>query len=85
MLAIVLKVGVKFLLALYQKALTLPEKELYNYFLDHAVNLTKSEIGFFHFVGSDQKTIILTTWNEGALKTCTANYSVHYPVEQAGN
>lgn len=75
----------RFLLELYRKALTLPEKELYEYFLDHAVQVTGSKIGFFHRVTDDQKTIILTTWNEESLKTCTANYENHYPIEKAGN
>ncbi len=77
--------GGRFLLELYRKATSLPEKELYQYFLDHAVNVTKSKIGFFHFVSKDQKSIILTTWNREALRTCSANYSSHYPIEQAGN
>jgi PAS domain S-box-containing protein len=75
----------RFLLELYKKALTLPERELYDYFLDHAVRVTKSKIGFFHFVSNDQKTIILTTWNREALKNCTANYDSHYSIEKAGN
>ncbi|MGE5575017.1 MAG: GAF domain-containing protein [Ignavibacteria bacterium] len=74
-----------FLLELYRKALSLKEKELYEFFLDRAVNITRSKIGFFHFVGGDQKTIILTSWNKEALKNCTANYDTHYPIEQAGN
>ena len=75
----------KFLLDLYQKALLLSEKELNDYFLDHAVSLTGSTIGFFHFVSDDQKSIMLTAWNGEALKNCTANYSTHYPIELAGN
>jgi PAS domain S-box-containing protein len=75
----------KFLLDLYQKALQLSEKELNDYFLDNAVSLTESKIGFFHFVSEDQKSIILTAWNAKALKNCTANYNTHYPIEQAGN
>jgi PAS domain S-box-containing protein len=75
----------KFLLELYEKALHLPEKELYNYFIDHAVSLTKSKIGFFHFVSDDQKSIILTTWNKEALKNCTASYATNYSIDQAGN
>ena len=74
-----------FLLELYRKALTLNENELYEYFLDNAVKVTKSAIGFFHFVTEDQKTTILTTWNKEALKNCTANFNVHYPIEEAGN
>lgn len=74
-----------FLLELYRKALSLPDEELYTYFLDHAVNATNSAIGFFHFVSDDQKSIMLTTWNREALKTCSADYSTHYPIERAGN
>ena len=74
-----------FLLELYRKGLNLPEKELYDYFLDHAVRTTKSVVGFFHLVSDDQKSIILTSWNIEALKNCTANYATHYPIEQAGN
>ena len=75
----------KFLLELYQKALLLSEKELNDYFLNHAVSLTGSTIGFFHFVSDDQKSIMLTAWNGEALKNCRANYSEHYPIESAGN
>jgi len=74
-----------FLLELYRKGLNLPEKELYEYFLNHAVETTKSTIGFFHLVSDDQESIILTSWNRKALKNCTADYNTHYPVEQAGN
>jgi hypothetical protein len=63
----------------------LSEKELNDYFIDHAVNLTGSTIGFFHFISEDQKSIILTAWNGEALKNCMANYSTHYPIESAGN
>jgi PAS domain S-box-containing protein len=75
----------RFLLELYRKALTLSEKELYDYFLDNAVTLTKSKIGFFHFVSDDQKTVILTTWNKEALKNCTASYNAKNAIDQAGN
>ena len=74
-----------FFLELYRKASSLPEEKLYEYFLDHAVKITQSTIGFFHFVGSNQKTIILTTWNKEALKNCSASYATHYRIEQAGN
>ncbi|MGD0449504.1 MAG: GAF domain-containing protein [Candidatus Bathyarchaeia archaeon] len=61
------------------------EKELNDYFLDHAVSLTGSTIGFFHFVSDDQKSIMLTAWNGEARKNCVVNYDTHYPIEQAGN
>ena len=73
------------LLELYEKASLLTDKELYDYALDQAVRLTDSTIGFFHLVSDDQKSIILTTWNQEARKACTAPHETHYPVDQAGN
>jgi len=75
----------RFLLELYRKASSLAENDLYEYFLDHAVSITESKIGFFHIVGNDQRTITLKAWNKEALGMCRANYDAHYPIEQAGN
>jgi PAS domain S-box-containing protein/putative nucleotidyltransferase with HDIG domain len=75
----------KLLLDLYSRAIHLADKELYDYALEKAVSLTDSTIGFFHRVAEDQKTIILTTWNNEALKNCTTPYDTHYPLEKAGN
>ncbi len=73
------------LLELYLKAPQLTDKDLYEYVLEKTVNLTDSEIGFFHQVADDQNAIILTTWNSEALKNCTANYDIHYSIDKAGN
>jgi PAS domain S-box-containing protein len=75
----------QFLLELHQRAPQLTDRELYDHVLDQAVRLTRSEIGFFHLVAEDQRTIILTTWNREALRNCTAAYDTHYPVNEAGN
>lgn len=72
------------LLELYEKASHLADKELYAYALDQAVGLTGSTVGFFHQVSEDQRTIILTMWNDEALKTCTTSPRNHYPIESAG-
>ena len=73
------------LLELYLNAPQMSDKELYDYVLEKAVNLTDSSIGFFHKVAEDQKTIILTAWNNKALMNCTAVFDDHYPIDQAGN
>lgn len=73
------------LLQLYEKAPQLTDKELYDFVLDQAVSLTDSAIGFFHIISDDQKEIVLTTWNAGALKNCLTPSDNHYPVEMAGN
>jgi len=54
--------------------------------LDEAELLTESNIGFFHFMEADQRTLWLQNWSSNTLRSmCTAEgkYS-HYPVEQAG-
>ncbi|MGA1237253.1 MAG: GAF domain-containing protein, partial [Limisphaerales bacterium] len=61
------------------------DKELYDYVLDKAVELTESQIGFFHQVSEDEREIILTTWNATAMKNCTAVYDNHYTLRDAGN
>ncbi len=75
----------KLLLELYLKAPQLTDKELYDYVLEKIVSLTDSSVGFFHRVADDQKTIILTAWNNEALKNCTAAYDTHYSIDVAGN
>ncbi len=75
----------KLLLELYLVASHMTDKELYDYVLEKAVNLTDSAIGFFHQVADNSKTIILKTWNAEALKSCTTVYDNHYPLDQAGN
>ncbi len=54
--------------------------------LDEAEALTGSNIGFFHFMEADQKTLLLQTWSTNTLKNmCTAEGKLlHYPLAQAG-
>ncbi|MBL9135565.1 MAG: PAS domain S-box protein [Verrucomicrobiales bacterium] len=77
--------GTEFLLEIHQRAPLLSDRELYDYVLERAVQLTESTIGFFHQVSEDQRDILLTTWNQEALQNCTAAYETHYPVDVAGN
>lgn len=47
--------------------------ELLQKFLDEAETLTRSKIGFYHFVDVDQETLNLQTWSTNTLKNmCTA-------------
>ncbi|MCC7373384.1 MAG: PAS domain S-box protein [Verrucomicrobiales bacterium] len=79
------RLSTQFLLELHQRAPLMTDRELYDYVLDRAVQLTQSQIGFFHQVSDDEREIILTTWNKEALRTCTAAHETHYPVDMAGN
>lgn len=75
----------EFLLELHQSAPQMTDKELFDHVLERAVQLTESSIGFFHRISEDQRSVLLTTWNQEALKNCTAAYDTHYPLNQAGN
>nr|WP_082090646.1 PAS domain S-box protein [Methanosarcina sp. MTP4] len=70
---------------LYTRSSNLSDRELYDFALNQAIKITDSTIGFFHLVSEDEKEIILTTWNQEALRSCTAGKEGHYPIEKAGN
>ncbi len=60
--------------------------ELLTLSLDRVGELVKSPIGFYHFVGSDQKTLFLQQWSTRTLKDfCRAEgKGSHYSIDQAG-
>jgi PAS domain S-box-containing protein len=72
------------LLDLSQKAFQMDEKDMIDLALEEAVQLTESQIGYFHFVNPEQPSIRVLTWSrETLLKDCNAVYEDHYPLEQA--
>jgi len=73
-------------LALIDYATTHRLDELLTLSLDRVGELVKSPIGFYHFVGSDQKTLLLQQWSTRTLKDfCRAEgKGSHYGVDQAG-
>lgn len=60
--------------------------ELLQKTLDEAELLTGSQIGFYHFLETDQKTLSLQAWSTNTLKNlCTAEAKgKHYDVDEAG-
>ncbi len=62
------------------------EKRLIQTALDAGERMTRSAIGFFHYVEKDQETVSLQTWSTRTLKEmCFAEGDgLHYPVSQAG-
>jgi len=60
--------------------------ELQQKLLDELEGLTGSNIGFFHSVDADQKTLTLQSWSTNTLETmCTAeSNSQHYGIDKAG-
>ena len=60
------------------------EKDYINYTLKECVRLTRSKVGYLHFVNADQETLSLYTWSKDVLKHCTAEKVPHYPMKEAG-
>lgn len=53
--------------------------------IDNAEMITRSRIGFFHFVEPDQATLTLQSWSTATRRQCTASgKGRHYPVSSAG-
>jgi len=60
------------------------EKEIIEYALEEAVNLTNSEVGFVHVIEHDQKTVHLEAWSKKAMENCFVPEAMHYPLADAG-
>ena len=60
--------------------------ELMSKTLDDVEALTGSTIGFFHFIGDDQQTLLLQTWSSNTLSTMCSSEGKgqHYSVDEAG-
>lgn len=72
---------------LFEYALNHSIDELLTKFLDEAEKFTKSEIGFYHFIESDQETISLQSWSTNTMNNmCKVSEKAtrHYPVSEAG-
>lgn len=72
------------LLNLSKDASAFTEEDLLKRCLDIGVDITSSKIGYLHLVNEDQETLTLSTWNDEALKNCTAAFDDHYPISAAG-
>jgi CheY-like chemotaxis protein len=73
-------------IAIGEFALTHPLKELLALVIDKAEILTRSSIGFFHFVSEDETEIFLQTWSTRTLKSfCKVDGEMmHYAIDSAG-
>ncbi len=60
------------------------EHELIAYALEEVVRLTRSQVGYLHFINPDQTSLRLYTWSRKVLQDCRAERVGHYPIEQAG-
>ena len=73
------------LIDLPKKAELLGEHDFMQHALEQAEALTKSNIGFMHFINQDGDSLEFITWSRKTLeKYCTAVADTHYPISQAG-
>jgi signal transduction histidine kinase len=73
-------------LRLYDLAMSSSCQDLLRVALDEIEQLTQSQIGFFHFVGADQRTLSLQVWSTRTTRHfCTAvGAGAHYDIDKAG-
>lgn len=76
--------SVKLRLADYASSHT--SRELLQKFLDEAESLAESEIGFYHLIDENKKTLSLQAWSTNTLKNMCTEYvkEEHYPIAKAG-
>ncbi|MBN1771346.1 MAG: GAF domain-containing protein, partial [Deltaproteobacteria bacterium] len=61
-----------------------PEPQLIDFALEEAVRLTRSRVGYLHFVRDDQVHLDLFTWSKDVHAACTAEKRPQYPLTEAG-
>lgn len=61
-----------------------PEQQLIDFALEEAVRLTRSRVGYLHFVRDDEVHLDLFTWSKEVHAACTAEKLPHYPLTKAG-
>lgn len=73
-------------LRMVEYALSHTSRELLQKFLDEAEALVESEIGFYHFIDDNQRTLSLQAWSTKTLKNMCTEYvkEEHYPISKAG-
>lgn len=62
----------------------LSEDEIVETILEEAVRLTRSKIGFFHYISDDKKHIKPFKWSREVLDECQTVNNEVYPLEEAG-
>jgi|GEM_PF-3083588 len=60
------------------------ERDIIDFALNEAVRLTKSDIGYLHFVKEEQVNLQLFTWSGKVKQMCSADKNDHYPLSKAG-
>ncbi|MBN2704767.1 MAG: PAS domain S-box protein [Pontiellaceae bacterium] len=73
-----------FLLSVYERAEMLSDKELFFLVLDHAVSLTKSEVGALFLISEDGRSVESATWTGNGMSACDAAFVGHCSIDDVG-
>lgn len=60
------------------------QEMLTDFALDEAVKLSRSEVGYLHFIDEEARSIQLYIWSKKVGEQCTAAPARHYPFDSAG-
>ncbi|MCF8356446.1 MAG: PAS domain S-box protein [Melioribacteraceae bacterium] len=60
------------------------EKEVIQFAVDKAVNITESDIGYIHFVEEDQMNLNLLVWSKSVMEICNTDIPKNYLLKNAG-
>ncbi len=72
-------------LKIYELSEYLTIEKILKYSIELGIQLTNSEIGFFHFVNEDQETLSLQAWSAKTMDICNIpKFDKHYPISKAG-
>lgn len=77
-------VNIEPLIIQFQARSYLYEGLVYQDFLQVAVELTQSQIGFFHLYSEETGNLHLAVWSDGVFPICTTTHSSHYSLKEAG-
>lgn len=85
-----MELAIKYSLELNSMITDYTEKEIIQCGLDKLKEITKSKIGYFHFVDEDTGELTLTAWSKGTMEKCPLANSdndptnTHYSISEAG-
>ncbi|MCU7916831.1 MAG: PAS domain S-box protein [Candidatus Thiodiazotropha sp. (ex Epidulcina cf. delphinae)] len=69
---------------LYRKTPELSESEILTFAVEKVQSITRSSVGYLHFVNEDQESLSFETWSQDTRSQCNTVFKSHYPVSRAG-
>ncbi len=71
-------------LEFFSRQTFLSSRDIYQRFIDLAVDVLQAEIGYLHQFNEERDEIDLGIWSGNVFKQCTTTHISHYPLDEAG-